>query len=120
MVADPAETTAESTDDLLDRRIGGALTRFRVAAYVVGVCLLILVAGMVLKYGFDNARTVEVVGPIHGFVYAVYLAIALDLALRAKWSVKSTILVLLAGTIPFVSFYAERVVVRRVRAGEPL
>ena len=37
---------------------------------------------------------------------------------RARWTAKGTILVLLAGTIPFLSFVAERVVTRRTRAGE--
>lgn len=107
------------TDTAVDRdaRVLPALRRFRVAAYVVGVFLLLLVVGMVFKYLGDQPRMVEVVGPVHGFVYAGYLAIALDLALRARWSVRGTLLVLLAGTVPFVSFVAERAVTRKVRAG---
>lgn len=101
-------------------RTAAALRRFQVAAYVVGVFLLLLVLGMLFKYLGDQPRMVEVVGPVHGFVYAVYLGIALDLALRAKWSIRGTLLVLLAGTVPFLSFVAERGVTRRVRAGQAL
>jgi integral membrane protein len=97
-----------------------ALGRYRVAAYVVGVFLLLLVAAMVVKYVGHEPRAVEIVGPIHGFIYAVYLVIALDLALRAKWSIRGILMVLLAGTIPFLSFVAERQVTRHVRAGQPL
>ncbi|HET8641557.1 MAG TPA: DUF3817 domain-containing protein [Pseudonocardiaceae bacterium] len=100
--------------------LGGALLRFRVLAYVVGVLLLGLVVAMGFKYLADEPRGVEIIGPIHGFVYAVYLAVALDLAIRAKWSVRGTLLVLIAGTIPFLSFVAERTVTHRVRAGRTL
>lgn len=101
-------------------RLAGALLRFRVLAYVVGVMLLGLVVAMGLKYLADDPRAVEIIGPIHGFLYAVYLAVALDLAIRARWSIRGTLLVLVAGTIPFLSFVAERTVTRRVRSNETL
>lgn len=98
--------------------VRGALARYRVLAYVVGVGLLALVAAMVLKYAFDNAGPMAVVGPAHGFLYAVYLVLAFDLALKARWSVKGTLLVLVAGMVPFLSFVVERRVTAKVRAGE--
>jgi len=114
MAAEPASTTAPAA------KLDAALRRYRVLAYLVGVMLLVLVTAMGFKYIGDRPRGVEIVGPIHGFVYAVYLAIALDLALRARWSIRGTLLVLIAGTIPFLSFVAERAVTRHVRAGRPL
>jgi integral membrane protein len=65
----------------------GALTRFRVMAYVVGVFLLLLVVAMVLKYAADMDGAMKVVGPIHGFLYAIYLVISVDLALKLRWSI---------------------------------
>jgi len=62
----------------------------------------------------------RLVGPAHGFLYMVYLVLAADLARRARWKLPFTVLVLLAGTVPFLSFVAERVVTRRVRAAFPL
>jgi integral membrane protein len=89
--------------------MAAALTRFRVMAYIVGVFLLILVfVAMPLKYFADQPTLVAIVGPIHGFLYMVYLAAAFDLAVRAKWPFTRTVLVLLAGTIPVMSFIAER------------
>src|SRR5215475_8961287 len=86
-----------------------ALTRFRVMAYVVGVLLLILVfVAVPLRYLADQPLLVSIVGPIHGFLYMVYLVTAFDLAVRAKWPFVRTVLVLLAGTIPVMSFVAER------------
>jgi integral membrane protein len=87
----------------------GALRRYRVIAYVVGVLLLVLVfVAMPLKYLAERPTLVETVGPLHGFVYMVYLVLAFDLARRARWSLRRTAFFLLAGTIPLMSFVAER------------
>jgi integral membrane protein len=40
----------------------------------------------------------------------VYLVAAFDLSRRAHWPLGRMLLVMLAGTIPFFSFWAERVV----------
>jgi integral membrane protein len=97
--------------------VRGALARYRVLAYVVGVGLLALCAAMVLKYAFDADRYVAIVGPVHGFLYIVYLLTVVDLALKARWSLKGTILVMLAGVVPLVSFVVERRVTAKVRGG---
>ncbi len=99
--------------------VSAALTRYRVMAYVVGVMLVLLVlVAMPLKYFADMPGPVAVIGTAHGFLYAVYLLAAFDLALRARWTALGTLLVLLAGTVPFLSFVAERKVTRKTRAGE--
>jgi integral membrane protein len=99
--------------------VESALKRFRVAAYVVGIFLLILtLVAMPLKYLADDKTLIAIVGPIHGFLYMIYLVVAFDLALRARWPFKYTLGILLAGTIPFLSFVAERKVTHRVRAAQ--
>jgi integral membrane protein len=96
-----------------------ALLRYRVMAYVTGTMLLILcLVAMPLKYAAGIPGPTAVVGAAHGVLYCIYLLAAFDLALRARWTAKGTILVLLAGTIPFLSFVAERIVTRKTRAGE--
>ena len=98
-----------------------ALTRYRVLAYVVGVWLLVLVfVAMPLKYVVGNDTMVSVVGPIHGFLYIVYLVAVLDLAVKARWPLLRTVLVMLAGTVPFLSFVAERKVTSRIRREAPV
>lgn len=100
--------------------MGGALIRFRAIAYLVGVVLILLVVvGMPLKYGWDQPVVVETVGPAHGFLYMVYLLASFDLGRRADWSLRRMLLLMLAGTVPFVSFYAERVATRQVRRTAP-
>lgn len=122
MSADPPAGAHSAADTTAVRaRTTAALLRYRVIAVVVGIGLIALVLiGMPLKYLADNAAVVAVVGPAHGALYVLYLIAAFDLSQRGKWSWKGTIAVLLAGTIPFLSFVAERVVTRRVRAGDSL
>ena len=98
--------------------MSAALTRYRILAWTVGAGLLVLVlVAMPLKYGFDSPGLVEVVGPLHGFLYMVYVVVAGDLAFRSRWSLARTLLVVLAGTIPFLSFVAERRATAWVREG---
>jgi integral membrane protein len=97
--------------------VQSALRRYRVIAYLVGVLLLVLMfVAMPLKYLADRPLLVETIGPVHGFMYMVYLVLAFDLARRAGWSLKRTVLLLVAGTIPVMSFVAERWATRQVRA----
>jgi integral membrane protein len=86
-----------------------ALLRYRVIAYVVGVMLLLLVfVAMPIKYIGDDPSAMNVIGPVHGFLYVVYLLATLDLGRRARFGLVKMVLVALAGTIPFLSFVAER------------
>jgi integral membrane protein len=97
-------------------RLDSALARYRVIAYVVGVFLLLLTVATVLDLGWHQPAMASVVGPIHGVLYMVYLVLTFNLAVRARWPWKYTVLVMLAGTVPFLSFVAERSVTHRVRA----
>ncbi len=103
-MTDPAPITPE---------VRAALKRYRVIAWIVGVGLLALVlVGMPLKYLAGDPSVVAVVGPLHGFLYMGYLVITADLAVRSRWPIGRAVLVALAGTVPFVSFVAERIVAR--------
>jgi integral membrane protein len=85
-------------------------------AWVTGVLLLILVFVAVPLQIFGNDdRLVGIVGMAHGYLYMVYVVTALVLAYQARWRPGWTLLVLLAGTVPFASFVAERKVVAAVR-----
>jgi integral membrane protein len=100
-----------------DQRVAKALTRYRVIAYVVGVGLLVLVLiGVPLNHIADEPGVVKVVGPLHGVLFILYLLATAELAIRCRWSLVRTLLVMAAGTIPFMSFVAERRVTRDIRA----
>jgi integral membrane protein len=107
-----------TTTPPLPRSIEGALLRYRILAYVVGVGLVVLVLiGVPLQTAGHNDSVVKIVGPLHGFLYMVYLVLVLDLARRCRWNPIRMILVMAAGTVPFLSFVAEHYTTRAVREG---
>jgi integral membrane protein len=100
--------------------VGAALIRYRVMAYIVGVALVLLVvAGVPLKYLAGQPQLVATVGPLHGFLFMVYLVATFDVGRRSNWSLVRMALVMVAGTVPFFSFYAERQVTRWARLAQP-
>jgi integral membrane protein len=112
-----AERTAPARDS--EQAIAAALQRYRVMANVVGVLLIaLIVVAVPLKHWGGIPEPVTVLGTAHGWLYALFFLAAVDLGLRAKWSLKGAVLTLVAGTIPFLSFVAERTVTRKMRAGE--
>jgi integral membrane protein len=94
-----------------------ALTRYRVMAYVTGV---VLTASCLFGFSFWPWSAGEGVARImwtaHGYLYMLYLVTAFMLAMRSRWSVVKTLLVMAAGTIPLMSFVAERRVTRAEHA----
>ena len=93
----------------------GAYLRYRVMAYVTGVMLVLLVfVAVPLKYFADTPG--PVVGTAHGFLFIVYLLTALDLGVRLRWPLLRLGLVMISGTIPFMSFVAERSVRHEIAA----
>jgi integral membrane protein len=90
-----------------------ALTFFKVMAFIVGVGLLVLVAEMILNYGFDN-HALDWWPQPHGFIYMVYLVATANLGFKVGWGLGKMVLVMLAGCVPFLSFWAEQKVAREV------
>ncbi|MBT0568255.1 DUF3817 domain-containing protein [Williamsia sp. CHRR-6] len=96
-------------------KVRGALLRYRVLAWVTGLWLLLLVVELVVKYGF-GVTALDFVPFVHGWVYFAYLLMAIDLAIRVRWPIGKTVITLIAGTIPFLSFYFEHIRTREVKA----
>jgi len=112
-----AAPAAASTDG---DGVRARLTFFKVMAFIVGVGLLVLVAEMVLSYGFDmkgDANPLSWWPQPHGFIYMLYLVATALLGFRVGWSLPRIVLVMLAGCVPFLSFWVERRVAREVEAG---
>lgn len=87
-------------------KIASALLRYRVLAWVTGLWLLLLTFEMVAKYGFD-VDTPSWIAVVHGWVYFAYLLVTADLAVKVRWPIGRTVGTLIAGTIPFLSFFVE-------------
>ena len=103
-----------------DRALHGAVVRYRVMAFVVGTALLVLFAIVICQYGFDLKSQMKVpekiVAPIHGYLYLVYLAVAADLARRARWGIGRILLVVCSGFVPFLAFIIEHRVYQQMLA----
>lgn len=82
------------------------LAFFRIMAFVVGVGLLLLTLHMVLRYGFDNHALAWWPVP-HGWVYMVYLVAVALLGFELRWGLGRMVGVMLAGCVPFLSFWVE-------------
>jgi integral membrane protein len=90
-----------------------ALTFFKVMAFIVGIGLLLLVLEVILHYGFDNDALSWWPQP-HGFIYLVYVVATANLGFKVGWGLGRMVLVMLAGVVPFLSFWAERRVAAEV------
>jgi integral membrane protein len=96
--------------------VRAAVLRYRVMAYVTGVVLMVLCfVGIPLQVFAHNEAVVNYVGTAHGLLYIVYLAAAylMSRQLRMKLGSPQTVLLLLAGTIPVLTFVVERWMTRR-------
>lgn len=109
-------------------------------AYVVGVLLVVLVLVGVPLANFDGTPMWHVfpttpelwaagstphqlgeaittyLGVAHGWLYMIFLVMAAVLARQARWPLGFTVATLLLGTVPILSFVAERRATARVRA----
>ncbi|MBB5153154.1 DUF3817 domain-containing protein [Saccharopolyspora phatthalungensis] len=99
----------------------GVLTFYRIMAYVTAVLLILLCAAVVLKYGHyiglwsEGSATQQLgvtwtfrIGVAHGWLYMVYLLVAVVATTQLRAPIGRMLLVLLAGTVPFGAFVAER------------
>jgi integral membrane protein len=88
---------------------------YRTMAYVTGVMLMILCFICVpLRYFGHDPGPAEIVGACHGVLYMIYIVVAFAMTRLVRMRVASlgTIIVLLAGTIPVLTFIVERWVSR--------
>jgi integral membrane protein len=109
------------TDAPTDRRIPGALARYRVMAIITGSFLLAVTAGVILKYavGVDNPTFVDITGwiaIIHGWIYMVYLVTTVHLWLLKHWGLGRLVTMALGGIVPFLSFFLERRIADEIAA----
>ena len=93
-----------------------ALPFYRVMAYITGVFLLVLCVAMFIRYGPPDDPTLsQIVSPIHGWLYVIYLIATGLLVYQRQWKTSWALFIALSGTIPFASFVAERFVVTKAR-----
>jgi integral membrane protein len=90
-----------------------SLRRYQIIAYLAGLVLIAFTIEITIKYTLGPE--IPWFAQLHGFVYMVYLVLAFDVSRKAKFNLKQTAAILLAGTIPLLSFYAERWVTEQIK-----
>lgn len=111
-----ASTQSEIRDETAARK---ALTFFKVMAFIVGVGLLVLVVEMVLEYATSmrgEQNPLKWWPQPHGFIYMLYLVATANLGFKVGWSLARMVGVMLAGCVPFLSFWVERRVASEVES----
>jgi integral membrane protein len=93
--------------------VNAAVLRYRVMAYVTGVVLVVLCfVGIPLQIA-GHPQVANNVGVLHGILYIIYLVFAWILSRKLRLANGPTAIMLLAGTIPIMTFVVERWVTRR-------
>lgn len=97
-----------------------SFARFRIASFIEGAALLVLVAIMIMRYGVyggdglftSTSETWETISgawsPIHGLIYMLYVVVCFDLWLRMRWGIGRMLLLMFFGVVPVLSFVGER------------
>jgi integral membrane protein len=99
-----------------DRHLALVVRAYRFMAYLTGTVLIVLCfAGIPLQLLANNLVIVRYVGTAHGILYIIYVIVAFIMTRMVRMKVASpgTVLVLLAGTVPVLTFVVERWVSRR-------
>jgi integral membrane protein len=92
-----------------------AVRGYRIMAYVTGTMLVILCFVCIpIQVWGHNSSPAKIVGTAHGVLYIIYIVVAFAMTrmVRMKTASPGTFIVLLAGTIPILTFVVERWVTR--------
>ena len=97
----------------MKKGLEGALQRYRIMAIWSGVMSLLLwfieVPENHLLHHYSGSQVrFAWIAIVHGFTYPIYVIAAFNYSLKARKSFASTIVYILAGTLPVASFIAER------------
>jgi len=85
------------------------LNIFRIIALIEGVSyILLLFVAVPIKYLMEDPQYVKLLGMPHGFLFILYITLAILIKNDLKWTTKQFGHVLLASIIPFGTFYIDR------------
>lgn len=84
-------------------------------AFVEATSFIALLVASAIKRSGGGEVGVEILGPIHGGLFLVYVFIALNLRADLHWSNKVTLWVLLGAVLPFGGYAVDRWLLREER-----
>jgi integral membrane protein len=92
---------------------------YRALALLVGAVLAVLTfVAMPYRYliAQEEVAAYSLAWMIHGYLFPLYVIATFVLSLKLSWPLGKTLLVMLAGTVPLMSFVAERKLAEEVKA----
>jgi integral membrane protein len=88
-----------------------AVRAFRIVAVVEAISWLVLIVATIVKYSTDphKALGVQIMGPVHGVLFLIYVALVLfEVRRKVGWNGRTTLIVLADSIIPGGGFVAAR------------
>lgn len=87
-------------------KLSGEVAAFRIVAIAEAISYLLLLGAVVLYRVFDGADLIGVLGPIHGILFLIYVALVLRIRESQGWDLWRTLLIIVVSAIPFGGFWA--------------
>lgn len=93
-----------------------SLGRLRIIAYLEGISLLVLIfIAVPLKYYYEIPTVTEIMGPVHGSLFLLFIFNTLKVGFEQKWKFATiTWKVILACFIPFGTFYIDHRIFKKL------
>jgi integral membrane protein len=79
--------------------------------------IALLIASAVKRTG-GSELGVQILGPIHGGLFILYVIVAFNLRAEAGWSAKTTFWILVGAVVPFGGYVVDWWLVRQARRTE--
>ena len=95
------------------------LSRYRFMAIVSEIMSLLLwFVYMPVKYILKNDawhQHIIWIPMVHGYLYPIYVLFAIQFSVAKRWKTTNILALILAGTLPIASIWAERYVVQKYK-----
>ncbi len=93
-----------------------SIRNLRYVALIEATTFLALLVATFVKYQDNSPQGVQILGPIHGLFFVLYVLLTLSVRSAAGWDAKTTLLVLLGAVLPFGGYVVDRWLSRQTPA----
>lgn len=93
-----------------------SIRNLRYVALIEATTFLALLVATFVKYNDNSPQGVQILGPIHGIFFLLYVLLTLNVRSAAGWDAKTTLLVLLGAVLPFGGYVVDRWLSRQTLA----
>ncbi len=101
---------------MVNQLLKTALGRLRIVAFIEGCSYLLLGFTMILKYKFAMPQPNYIVGLAHGILFVLYIVLLIQVSFLHRWNIFKMFMAFMASLVPFGTFYADKVLFRKLDA----